>query len=370
MLCGFVLVACLLSRPGKCGDTVFQTRAVWVASDQIATREKADEVVRRSVATNLNVLIPQVFCYDHAFFKSSYAPLPPGLEPGYDPLGYLIEKAHAAGLEVHPWFCVVKAGPQLLEQHPEWKIVPPEQGHIPATQINAGGDLFGNVHHAGFRDFVVAMMAECVQNYAVDGLHYDYIRAGETSFDHASQAEFQALFGRSIYDATAQELHAWHGAAVDGIVERATARARGIKPGIIVSAAVFSNVPYVWPQGQDAVKWANNDWVDVIFTMDYEMSAFMVRMNEEQYFVGRVAREKHGVGLATYMEDPVQKYTSRPPQIVMEQMKVLRSLDIRHVVFFRHAFNSPEIIDALGRGPFRHKALPYWKRGNAVNEDG
>jgi uncharacterized lipoprotein YddW (UPF0748 family) len=33
----------------------------------------------------------------------------------FDPLGYLIEKAHAANLEVHPWFCVSYRDSELTE---------------------------------------------------------------------------------------------------------------------------------------------------------------------------------------------------------------------------------------------------------------
>ena len=53
---------------------------------------------------------------------------------------------------------------------------------------------------------------------------------------------------------------------------------------------------------------------------------------------------------------------SRPAKLVISQMKALKKLGIRHIIFFHHGSNSPEIVEALAQGPFKKKALPYWRK--------
>lgn len=345
-----------------CGeDVVYQTRAVWVAASEYVTPEKADATVARALAANLNVLLPQVYCHTGAYFISSYVEMQPGIPEGHDPLGYLIEKAHAAGLEVHPWFCIaIIAHPDrisVLREHPEFGARAPGN----ADWEYFGGEVFANIHNPGYRDFIVAFMLDCVRNYDVDGLHLDYIRSGTTSFDPESEKEFFRKFGKPLSEASIDELHAWHAPAVEDIVIRASRGAHEIKPRAITSAAVFPQISYIWPQGQDSRKWANNGWIDLIFTMDYEISPEMVRFYE-MGFVKHVPAATHGAGLAVYLETPGQPITSRTPELVMDQMKVLRKYNIKHIAFFRDIFMSDEINAALKAGPFKSKAIPYFRK--------
>lgn len=356
-----ILLAACATGAARAQDTLYQTRALWIAAEEFIAPEKADRVIDNAQRSNMNVLLPQVFCSGHAFFKNSFVEMDARVATDFDPLQYLIDKAHAAGLEVHPWFCIATTGDPVLKNHPEFKAEPPPPGMIIDEARAYSWDEFANVHHAGYRDFVIDLMLECVKNYEVEGLHYDYIRSGTTSFDEDSRRGFMEKFGKPLEQADNDELHAWHAAAVEDIVIRATERAREARPGLIVSAAVFSNIPWVWWQGQDARKWAQNNWVDVIFTMDYEMSAELVKFNEMN-FIGKVPKSSHAVGLATYMEDPVKGYTARPASLVIDQMKVLRKLNIDQIAFFREIFMSDEIIDALTRGPFREKAAPYFRK--------
>ncbi len=348
-------------------DIVYETRAVWVISSDFETPEKADEVVRSAVSANMNVLIPQAYCHGYTSYKSSYVPMNPKVEEKeYDPMGSLIQKAHEAGLEVHPWFCVSllpdKSVKPLLEKNPEFGAR--AQGDTDWQYFKEPGSfVLANLHNKSYRDFVLNMMMELVERYDIDGLQYDYIRVPKPSYDPVSESGFKKRFGKSLEKATTDELHEWNAPVVEDIVIRATTGARGIKPGIIISAAVDPDIEHIWPQGQDSRKWAREGWVDLLFTMDYEMSPKKVEDYERNY-AKQISNDKHGVGLAIYKEFAGSFPVSRLPKEVLSQMKVVRKLEIKHIALFRHGFNNSEIIEALVNGPFREKAIPYFRKND------
>jgi len=60
-------------------------------------------------SANMNAVLFQARQSGTAYYNSSYEPWGyyAGYEdPGYDPLAYAIEQAHARGLELHAWFNV------------------------------------------------------------------------------------------------------------------------------------------------------------------------------------------------------------------------------------------------------------------------
>ena len=363
-----LIVIILLFQTGAwCDDNniVYETRAVWVTSAEFATPEKADEVVRRALSANMNVLIPQAYCHGETAYNSSFIPMNLDVkEQGYDPLEELIIKAHEAGLEVHPWFCIAllpdRSVEALLEEHPEFGAR--AAGDADWQYFKAPGSfILANLHNEAYRDFIIEMMMELVSNYDIDGLQYDYIRAPKPSYDSMSESGFREKFGKPLEQATTDELHEWNATVVEDIVTRATEQVRALKPGIIISAAIDPDIEHIWPQGQDSRKWAGEGWVDLVFSMDYEMSPKKVEDFESNY-AKQIPNEMHGVGLATYKEFAESFPVSRTPKEVLSQMKVIRKLGIKHIALFRHGFNSSEIIKALVNGPFRDKAVPYYRK--------
>lgn len=340
-----------------------ETRALWASKGDIDSPGEVDRLIEKMTAANLNVILPNVFCHGTVYFKNDYMEMQPSLPEGFDPLSYVIEKAHAAGIEVHPWFCVTyigtrghEGGSMLLRAHPEFGALAPG-GEDWSRERPGDGALYANVHHKGYRDFVVGLMADMVRDYEVDGLHYDYIRAGANSYDPESERKFAEKFGRPMSEATYDDWVAWNSPAVDDIVRRATARAKTYRPGTLVSAAVFTNFHHIAQQGQDAAKWAREGWTDLAFTMDYEMNTTMIRLNETA-FAARIKKPAHGVGLCLYQRVEDKKATSRPPELVAEQMRAVRKLGLRQLVFFASGYLDEAIIDMLATGPFKLKAIP------------
>lgn len=363
-----MLMFLALSYHALAEDTIYQTRALWVGSVEMQTPAGIDEVIAKSVAANLNTLFPLVYCGGYTYFKNTRMEMDPAVQAGFDPLEYMIKKAHSEGVEVHPWFCVMKGDPPLFNKHPEFMAIDPEREPLNPTRLGAYG--IANAHNSEFRDFIVGLMLECVENYDVDGIHYDYIRAGMTSFDKESMRRFRQEFGADLYDATKDQLNQWHGAAVEEIITRTTFSARKLKPGIIISAAVFTKswMYHTNAQGQDGVKWAKNGWLDVFFNMNYANDTQMIKMAEYEISSMKPPHASRGVGLALFMTDKDgNESIKRPAKLVVEQINALKTFRIANVSLFVSGLLTQDVVEALIEGPFKRKAVPSFRKPAADN---
>lgn len=161
-------------------------RAVWVSylefaemdfSSESAFRADAAALMDNCLSLGLNTVIAQVRPFGDALYRSSLFPWShlctgvQGQDPGFDPLDVLLTEAHARGLSLEAWvnpyrlrssasMPPVLAESSLLNTHPEW-----------VCTVNEGAYLNPAIPEAA--DYVVQGVAELVQNYAVDGIHFD-----------------------------------------------------------------------------------------------------------------------------------------------------------------------------------------------------
>lgn len=161
-------------------------RAVWVSylewagmdfSSEAAFRAGAAELMDNCLSIGLNTVIAQVRPFGDALYRSTLFPWShlctgvQGQDPGFDPLDVLITEAHSRGLSLEAWVnpyrlrSSAKMPPALAENnlanvHPEWVCA-------------VGEGLYLNPAIPEAADYVVKGVAELVQNYAVDGVHFD-----------------------------------------------------------------------------------------------------------------------------------------------------------------------------------------------------
>ena len=161
-------------------------RAVWVSylewagmdfSSEAAFRAGAAELMDNCLSIGLNTVIAQVRPFGDALYRSTLFPWShlctgvQGQDPGFDPLDVLITEAHSRGLSLEAWVnpyrlrSSAKMPPALAENnlanvHPEWVCA-------------VGEGLYLNPAIPEAADYVVKGVAELVQNYAVDGIHFD-----------------------------------------------------------------------------------------------------------------------------------------------------------------------------------------------------
>jgi len=123
-------------------------------------------------------------------------------------------------------------------------------------------------------------MIEVVQNYDVDGIHFDYIRYphNECCYCEPCRTRFEAQTGHIVTDwpmqcyngSLASEYRDWRAEQITRLVEAVSREAHLIKPQLQVSAAVFPSYPDCrWSIGQDWVEWIDQGYLDFVCPMDY-----------------------------------------------------------------------------------------------------
>ncbi|MGE5179100.1 MAG: glycoside hydrolase family 10 protein [Bacteroidota bacterium] len=192
----------------------FETRAIWVVKHALSTPGRVDRVVEVATEMHANTILAQVRGRGDAYYKSDIAP--PGEDiggapAGFDPLDRLIQRAHAAGLEVHAWinvYLVWSAGApptsplHVVNAHPEWISVRADGTRLVEMvplefQEERIEGMFLAPGNPAVKRHLREIVKEIVTRYAVDGIHLDYVRYPEPTvgYDAATRTEFERQFG-------------------------------------------------------------------------------------------------------------------------------------------------------------------------------
>ncbi|MFO7538911.1 MAG: family 10 glycosylhydrolase [Chloroflexota bacterium] len=280
------------------------SRFDWTVFGEPAAPAKIDEIVHNAATAGFNVLFFQVRGTADAFYDSPLEPWavrvsgqnlgqPP--DPYWDPLAYLIEQAHARGLQVHAYLnvypvwsgCAVLPDPNAQPQHFYYQLRDHHgltDDRLNGMQWNQAGEQlcipyqYATPASVFVDDHLLAVAGDLVTRYAIDGLHLDHIRYGDrdTSCDPVSQAAFGAdCFGQPGYAA-------WQRAQVNGTVAKIYQEVKSLAPDVWVSAAVWpiyiEQPAWGWGQWarqgyhdyyQDSKAWLANGTMDSISPMIY-----------------------------------------------------------------------------------------------------
>ncbi|GHU36992.1 hypothetical protein FACS1894105_08290 [Clostridia bacterium] len=169
-----------------------ELRGTWIASvsninfpskkglskaDQIA---ELDAIVKTCKDTGLNAIFFQVRPMSDALYDSSIFPTSKFLTgkqgdsftEGFDPLKYIVEIAHAAGIELHAWINPyrVTTGDEELTDLANSN---PARKNPDYTVKYADGKIYYNPGMPEVRWLITEGVKEIVQKYAVDGIHFD-----------------------------------------------------------------------------------------------------------------------------------------------------------------------------------------------------
>jgi uncharacterized lipoprotein YddW (UPF0748 family) len=152
------------------------------------SQSQIQDMVARAVAGNYNAILPEVLAFHDnvgnghgAYWNSSIVPKATDINGSFDPLAYLVQVAHANGIEVHPWLVTYRissswppGGNNILAAHPEWTMVRIEDmGGGPAEVDNY---YVLDPGSPDVQEYLMSIVRELVGNYDVDGIHWDYIR--------------------------------------------------------------------------------------------------------------------------------------------------------------------------------------------------
>lgn len=318
-VCGLLLVVPLDAVQQN--TPVPEVRALWVTRTSLTTPASVAAMVKSAQSGRFNTLLVQVRGRGDAYFNGGFEPRAAALasQPdSFDPLAATLKYAHAQGIRVHAWIniALVSSAAELppsrahmVYRHPEWLMVPRalardmvlldarSQLYLDKlmrwtrAQSSDVEGLYASPVTEDASDATVAVVADLVARYPVDGVHLDYVRYPNEEFDYSRGAleAFKAdtLNGlgattrRQQERALGADLVGWADAFPDrwrefrcqrltSLVSRLRESVKARRPEAIFSAAVAPDAREARARRfQDWGSWLQRELLDVVCPMAY-----------------------------------------------------------------------------------------------------
>ncbi|MDM8004908.1 MAG: family 10 glycosylhydrolase [Phycisphaerae bacterium] len=193
-------------------------RGFWADVFHVGMQNAAqvDQMISLAVQGNYNAIVPEVLAFHDnevgshgAYWKSNIVARSSYVTTSFDPLAYMVQQAHANGLEVHCWLVAFRVsstwpppGNAFLATHPEWLKVPLASM---GTVAKVGSYYEFDPGSPDVQDYLASIVRELVTDYEIDGIHWDYIRytnrdsgyPADTSYENSSLKRFQRIYDRT-----------------------------------------------------------------------------------------------------------------------------------------------------------------------------
>jgi len=386
---------------------VWVSRFDWTGFHVTPTTATIQAIVDNVKTANFNAILFQVRGTADAYYAPGLEPWAArmtgeltktlGVDPGWDPLAYLIELAHAQGIQVHAyvnvfpaWLCD-RIGPVngTSPLHPFWKWTnespPPnrtfywrEWSNNPLAPMNllprsdAGGTCDGETYLSGYlwaspavtivQSHVVSVVADLADRFDIDGVHLDLVRYSSSNYSSdptTLQAYTQAL-ALSPTLTFAQWQSGFQRAQISNLVSQVYSAVTTVKPNAWLSAAVWPNYTSGYNSYfQDSKGWLASGIIDANMPMLYssdivdDLAAWTARM---QGFVA----DSYGHYVVPGIHADYANFDD-----ITARIDAARATGAPGVAIFSYgALNLRGYFDDLGAGPFATPAevpKPGWK---------
>ena len=277
-------------------------RAAWVSlfvadmssySNESNWKKEVKSVIDVFKYYNLNTMIFHVRTHNNALYKSKLNPVAKWFENAdfdtFDPLTYLIDECHKAGIEFHAWMNPYRISTLTTDineamengQYLSSKVPSANPARFAGNLINGSSGVILNPGLPKVRDFIVDTCMEVIENYDVDAIHFDdyfYISGTNDSDTYAKynpKGLGKADWRREQVNLFIEQLH---DAMTEYNQKNNKAVQLGISPSGIYkngngSVSSGSNTAGFAHYGDylysDTYKWAKEGWIDYLLPQSY-----------------------------------------------------------------------------------------------------
>ena len=243
-------------------------------------------------AGNYNVIVPQMRKKADALYISHYGgpdgtgePMYGGVPAGFDPLAYMLEKAHGYGMKVYPWLCTHRCPTTTSD----WMyLTAPYNTWFTKNYAGAVYTAEGYWVDPGVPDgeeYTINVILDLVKNYEIDGIEWDRIRypTTDSGYNDIAIARYLTEYPGSRPGTTDANFSNWRRRQLNDFTARLYAQIMEIKPEISVVANVFATYSDAYgARFQDWDAWMSNKWLDINTPMNYtsDINLFDTRLQD------------------------------------------------------------------------------------------
>lgn len=335
-----------------------EMRGVWVPMMSLqmekpgeeAFQKKFDNIIQVAQGKGMNALIVHVRPYGDALYPSEYFPWShivsgtQGVDPGFDPLAYMVEATHQAGMEFHAWVNPLRIqsgdAPSILSQdnpYHQWKGDETKKGWT----VKTDSGIYYNPAYEGVRSYIAEGVAEIVRNYDVDGVQFDdyFYPTQDASFDKAAYEAYTAA-SKKAGDAVLS-LADWRKANINALVSLVYQKIKAENPEVVFGISPQGNLSNDEKMGADVATWcAAKGYLDYIcpqMYVNFENDAlpFTATLETWKNLIQEDSIELY-VGLAVYKagSDVDDGTWKNADDILARQVSAGRELDCSGFLFY------------------------------------
>lgn len=262
------------SQPKEQADTPVQPQktgelaGVWVPYMSLTTEEKTQAAFEdnfRAIADSakekgLNALFVHVRPFCDALYPSKLYPWShiltgeQGKDPGFDPLGFMVEYAHSRGMELHAWLNPLRVKTaetpgELSKDNPYAAL----KEDYPYYFMECGGEVYLDPAYPYVRTLIADGAAEIAENYEVDGIHFDdYFYPGN---EEELDCEAYELYMQSAE--TPLSLEEWRTANISAMVQEVYRKVKAANPQAVFGISPQGNIGNDEGMGADVKAWCS-----------------------------------------------------------------------------------------------------------------
>lgn len=289
---------------------------VWIPYMSLSTAEKTEDAfkanydakIESAKAMGVNAVFVHVRPFADSFYPSEYEPWShiltgtQGKDPGYDPLAYMVEKAHENGMAFHAWINPLRIAtastPGTLSEDGFYMQNREEN---PFYSMEYDGGIYYNPASAYIRGRIADSAAEIAQNYDVDGIHFDdYFYPTD---DETIDANQYAAYVNETEEPL--PLHEWRTANINALIATVYHRIKQTAPEVEFGISPQGNLQNNEKINADVYTWcAQSGYIDYIcpqlyYSFENEALPFETAL-EDWNEMERLDSVRLYIGLAVY----------------------------------------------------------------------
>ena len=312
--------------------SIFNVRALWIVRDHITSKESIDDILNFAENNNYNHLFVQVRGRGDAYYNSKLVPRTHLLKnTDFDPLEYILKKSKRTSIKIHAWLNVYylwsssqkpSQDQHILLNHPEWidtKL--PDQMDIGKVlsamakdrKVNGEGFYLAPTHPE-VDAHLQNIITELLQNYNLDGIHFDYIRYHNLGWGmNPTGLKFFLNYSIGMPGLPPLEVKEkpsfsqYKRSAITKFLNKASTRIKAYQPKCVISAAVKPNLFNARDTfGQEWDVWLANGYIDWAVPMNYsnenktfEKNLKIIKDNIPSKYLNRIV-----MGIGAYNQNP------------------------------------------------------------------